>query len=133
MSTTQTTYVAKIGGSGPKATAVTFAKNENGVKLWAWIPNEQAESLVPGHKVTFTVSKFDEIERTYTVEGQTFELKVPRQQCRIVGEITVDAPDTPDMEPVTIVVTDAARAYAEAYRAKASRSTNPVEGDKAPF
>ena len=37
--------------SGPKATAITFLKTEDGTSQWSWISNDIASKLRPGMRI----------------------------------------------------------------------------------
>lgn len=112
--------IAAIGGSGPKATAVNFTKTEEGQRPWAWVPNAVAADLVPGMVLTVESVSTGKVETTYVKDGVTVDLKVPKVQLFLGGQITVDAPDSEPVPEATFVVSDQARAYREAYLAKHS-------------
>lgn len=116
--------IAAIGGSGPKATVISFVKSDDGVRPWAWLPNEIAASLVPGMRLAVAQVGNGKVEETYTDRNnQVIPLKVPKQQLFLGGNIEVLPPDQPIMEPVTVVFSDQAKAYADAYRAKQATAT----------
>jgi hypothetical protein len=110
--------IAAIGGTGPKATVISFVKDENGNRPWAWMPNETAAMLVPGMRLAIAQVDSGKIATTYTKDGVEVALKVPKVQLFLGGTIEVLPPDQPELAPLTVVFSDQARAYAEAYRAK---------------
>lgn len=117
--------IAAVGGSGPKATVISFVKNDDGIRPWAWLPNEVAASLVPGMRLSVAQVGTGKVEETYTDRNtsEVIPLKVPKQQLFLGGNIEVLPPDQPVMEPVTVVFSDQAKAYADAYRAKQATAT----------
>lgn len=121
--------VAAIGGSGPRATAVNFVKTDDGIRLWAWIANEDASELVPGMIVRAEQASFGPVETSYERNGVVTELKVPRKQVFLGGAITFDEPESEPLAPMTVTVTDKAKAYRKAYLAKRSTDDSGV----APF
>lgn len=120
-------YISGIGGSGDNATAVSFGKTEEGVRLWAWVPNAKAEELAPGMKVTVEVTSAGPVETSYTDKETQKEiaLKVPRQQLWLGGDILADAPEQDPLPEAKWQVTDAAKAYREAYLAKRQAKQAP--------
>lgn len=117
--------IAAIGGVGPKSTAILFVKDDDGVRPWAWLPNDIAANLVAGMRLDVAQVGTGKVEETYT-DRKTKEvvaLKVPKVQLFLGGNIEVLPPDQPVMEPITVVFSDQAKAYAEAYRAKQATAT----------
>ena len=57
---------------------------------------------------------------------------MPKRQLFLGGNITVEAPAQEALKPVTIVVTDDARKYAENFDAKRVEASTVVAGDQ-PF
>jgi len=122
--------ISAIGGSGPKATAINFTKTEDGIRLWAWMPNAVAGKLRPGMTITAEQIGFGATETTYEKAGVVTELKVPRRQLFLGGSIVVGKPESEPMEPMAISFADEAEAYAKAYDAKRTATPTADDGDK---
>jgi hypothetical protein len=118
------------GNSGPKATAVTFLKTEDGVSQWAWIANDVASRLRPGMRLIVGEASTSRVQTQYEKDGQQVALKVPRQQLFLGGSISVELPDTQPIAPATWTFGDEVDKYTAAYDAK--RATAPANADE-PF
>lgn len=129
--------IAAIGGKGPKATSVSFTKTEDGIRQWAWVPNDVAATLAPGMTVIVEVTSMGPVETCYTdkVTKTEVALKVPKQQLWLGGDILADAPEQEPVPEAKWHVTEAAKAYLEAYRAKqqAKQATSEGAGDTEDF
>lgn len=126
--------IAAIGGSGPKATAVQFVKTDDGVRPWAWLPNDLAALLAPGMLLNVEHVSTGKTETAYTDKaGNTVELKVPRMQLFLGGTIEVDAPEAEPVPEITVKVSDKAAAYREAYLAKQAKQAPSDEDTSEPF
>jgi hypothetical protein len=126
--------VAGINSPGPKATSISFLTRD-GVREWAWLPNATASSLREGMTLLVEqVQPASKVQTTYTdmATGLLVELKVPKRQLFLGGNITVEAPAQEALKPVAIVVTDEARKYAENFDAKRVEAPTVVAGDQ-PF
>jgi len=126
--------VAGINSPGPKSTSVSFLTRD-GVREWAWLPNATASSLREGMTLLVEqVQPASKVQTTYTNQttGEVVELKVPKRQLFLGGNITVEAPAQEALKPVAIVVTDEARKYAENFDAKRVEASTVVTGDQ-PF
>ena len=126
--------VAGINSPGPKATSVSFLTRD-GVREWAWLPNATASSLREGMTLLVEqVQPATKVQTTYTNQttGEVVELKVPKRQLFLGGNITVEAPAQEALKPVAIVVTDEARKYAENFDTKRVEASTVVAGDQ-PF
>jgi len=112
--------VTRIGGSGPKMTNVGFTQDASGAWQWAWVPNALATQLRPGMVLAVEqVSPASKPETSYTnAVGVVVELKEPKRQLFLGGEMVVGAPEQEPLKPVTFVVTDEARKFANNYDAK---------------
>lgn len=110
--------IAAIGGSGPKATAVNFLKTEDGVRLWAWMANDIAKVLRPGMTVVAEQASFGKVETTYEKAGVITELKVPKAQVFLGGQVVVKKPEAEALAPTTVVFEDGLEDYIKAYDAK---------------
>lgn len=123
--------IAAIGGHGPKATAVSFVKDDNGHRPWAWLPNDLASQLAPGMLLNVEHVSTGKTETVYTDKaGNTVELKVPRVQLFLGGTVEVDAPEADPVPEITVKVSDAAAKYREAYMAKrAAEATSSSDQD----
>jgi hypothetical protein len=111
--------IAGISNPGPKSTAVSFTKDEAGNRPWVWIANEVAAGLVPGMIVTAEKVSTGKVQTTYTKNGVEMALKVPKIQLFLGGQVAIDPPEQEVLPEATFVVSDAAKAYREAYLAKA--------------
>jgi len=113
--------VAGVGGVGPKSTNVAFVTRD-GVREWAWIGNPLAVSLRAGMVLLVEqVQPANKVQTTYiNSEGVEVELKVPKRQLFLGGNITVEAPEQTPLLPVTFVVTDEAIKFANNVDAKVS-------------
>jgi len=110
--------IAAIGGSGPKSTAVNFLKNEEGIRLWAWMSNDIASRLRPGMTLVVEQASVGKTETTYEKNGVVTDLKVPKAQVFLGGAISVRKPESEPLAPITVVFEDDCDAYAEAYDKK---------------
>jgi len=113
--------VAGVGGVGPKSTNVSFVTRD-GVREWAWVGNPLASSLRAGMVLLVEqVQPANKVQSTYiNSEGVEVELKVPKRQLFLGGNITVEAPEQQPLLPVTFVVTDEAIKFANNVDAKVS-------------
>jgi len=113
--------VAGVGGVGPKSTNVAFVTRD-GVREWAWIGNPLAVSLRAGMVLLVEqVQPANKVQTTYiNSEGVEVEMKVPKRQLFLGGNITVEAPEQTPLLPVTFVVTDEAIKFANNVDAKVS-------------
>ncbi len=124
--------VAGVNNSGPKATSVSFLTRD-GVREWAWLPNQMAVALRPGMTLLVeTVQPASKVQTTYLKDGVEVELKVPKRQLFLGGNITVEAPAQEPLKPVTFVVTDEARKYANNFDAKVTDVATDLVADQ-PF
>ena len=110
--------IAAIGGSGPKATAVNFLKTEDGVRLWAWMTNDVASRMRPGMTIVAEQASFGKTETTYERNGLVTELKVPKTQVFLGGNVVVAAPASEPIAPLAVSFEDGADAYIKAYDSK---------------
>ena len=124
---TTTLIVAIMGGRGAKSTAVNFTLVD-GVRPWAWIPNEivtkQIAMLDANGKqaldksgnpifkdqiragVTLEVTEvvaLGDIQTTYTSDGIEYELKDPKQQLIVGGQMSVTQPQFVAVSKLTVV------------------------------
>jgi hypothetical protein len=127
--------VSALSAQGPKATAISFVKNDEGIRPWAWLANELTEDIVPGSVLLVEEVRTGKVETTYTDKktGLEVELKSPKIQLFLGGEIEVTEPEVAPMKPVAVKASSQAKAYAEAYRARAAAVADPDSGDGAPF
>jgi hypothetical protein len=117
--------IAAIGGRGPKSTAVNFLKSEQGVRLWAWIPNDIASRLRPGMTIAAEQVSFGRTETGYEDKsGSIVELKVPKRQVFFGGNLVIGAPESESLAPIAITFADGVDAYAQAFDAKHADGTN---------
>lgn len=128
--------VAGVGGAGKKATAINFLKDANGVREWAWLPNEVAAVVRAGTVVVAgAVSESSTVETTYTDQktGVVVALKVPKRQLFLGGKIVIQAPASDPLPAADFTVTDEAKVYASRVDAKqvASAATSVASGDEA--
>jgi hypothetical protein len=121
--------VSAIGGSGPKSTAISFVKTEDGIRLWSWIGNDVASRLRPGMTIVAEQASFGRVETTYEKSGVVTELKVPKAQVFLGGSIVIRKPETEMLAPVAVTFEDGCDEYASAYDAK----NGSVELDNEPF
>jgi len=119
--------ISDFGGSGPKATAVLFVKDEQGRRPWAWVSNEEAAQMAPGMILRAEHVSTWKVETSYIKDGQEIALKVPRIQLSLGGTIEVDAPEADLVPEATFVVSDKAAAYKQAYLAKQAKKAPTVE------
>lgn len=125
--------IAAIGGSGPKSTAVNFLKNEDGIRIWTWVPNNVAATLRPGMVVRAEQVSFGKVQKDYTApDGTVMALKVPKMQVFLGGSVSFHAPESEPIAPATFSLADDATDYAKAYDAKNAQSTDSVD-DEEPF
>lgn len=104
--------------SGPKATAVTFLKTEDGTSQWSWISNDIASKLRPGMRLNVSEVSYSRVQTQYEKDGVMVDLKVPKQQLFLGGSITVELPDTQPLAPATWSFGDEVDNYTAAYDAK---------------
>jgi len=97
--------VAGLGGSGQKATAVNFTVVD-GIRTWAWLPNE----LVSAHNiragVTLTVQEvraLGETQTHYEKDGEMIELVNPKQQLLLGGQMTIAQPKLEPLAKLEVV------------------------------
>ena len=97
--------VAGLGGSGKKATAVNFTVVD-GVRTWAWLPNE----LVSAHNVragvTLTVEDvraIGEPQTQYEKDGEIVDLLNPKQQLLLGGQMSIAQPSLEPMAKLEVV------------------------------
>lgn len=97
--------VAGLGGSGKKSTAVNFTVVD-GIRTWAWLPNE----LVSAHNiragVTLTVQDvraLGDTQTQYEKDGQIFDLVNPKQQLLLGGQMTITQPALEPMAKLEVV------------------------------
>ena len=97
--------VAGLGGSGKNSTAVNFTVVD-GIRTWAWLPNE----LVSAHNiragVTLTVQDvraLGDTQTQYEKDGQIFDLVNPKQQLLLGGQMTITQPVLEPMAKLEVV------------------------------
>lgn len=102
---TTTLIVAGISKQGPKSTSVSFV-TVDGVRPWAWLPNE----LVTAHNiragVTLNVTEvvaMGDTQSTYTSDGIEYELKTPKQQLMLGGQMSITQPEFVAVSKLTVV------------------------------
>jgi len=118
--------------SGPKATAITFLKTEDGVSQWSWISNDIASKLRPGMRLIVGEVSTSRVQTQYEDKsGNMVALKVPKQQLFLGGSITVELPDTEPVTPATWSFGDDIVKYADSYDAK--RITTPASAKDEAF
>lgn len=125
--------IAAIGGSGPKSTAVNFLKNEDGIRLWAWVSNDVASRLRPGMSIVADQASFGRVETTYEKAGVVTELKVPKAQVFFGGSVTVTKPESESLAPANFVFEDGVADYAQAYDAKNAGRPSIIIDEEASF
>lgn len=111
--------IAFIGNAGPKATVVTFLKNEDDISQWTWVSNDIARALRPGMRILASEVSTGKVQTSYEKDGQTLELKTPKVQLFLGGSIEVLPPDNKPVAPATWNLSQVAE-YASAYDAKHS-------------
>lgn len=121
--------IAAIGGSGPKATAVNFLKNEDGVRIWTWMANDIAKVLRPGMTVVAEQASFGRVETTYEKAGVITELKVPKVQVFLGGQVVVRKPEAEALAPTKVVFEDGLEDYIKSYDAKNARPTIVIDDE----
>lgn len=105
--------------SGPKATAITFLKTEGNISQWAWVDNSVAARLRPGMKLVVGEVGTAKVQTQYEDKsGNMVDLKVPKQQLFLGGNITVELPDTQPVAPATWSFGDDLSSYSDYYDAK---------------
>lgn len=126
-------YVSSLGHRGPKSTRVNFGPLNNGIRLWAWVPNATADTICEGMQVVgdFTVRPAGDIESSFVKDGVEHAKKVPTQQVWVNGTPVFDAPADADIEAPTYSVSEQALAFAEKVRAK--RAAAAQSGDSSPL
>lgn len=97
--------VAGLGGSGKKSTAVNFTVVD-GIRTWAWLPNE----LVSAHNiragVTLTVQDvraLGDVQYQYEKDGKPVDLVNPKQQLLLGGQMTITQPALEPMAKLEVV------------------------------
>jgi hypothetical protein len=97
--------VAGLGGSGKKSTAVNFTVVD-GIRAWAWLPNE----LVSAHNiragVTLTVQDvraLGDVQYQYEKDGKPVDLVNPKQQLLLGGQMTIAQPVLEPMAKLEVV------------------------------
>ena len=97
--------IAGLGGSGPKSTAVNFTVVD-GIRTWAWLPNE----LVSAHNVragvTLTVEDvraIGEPQTQYEKDGEIVDLLNPKQQLLLGGQMSIAQPSLEPMAKLDVV------------------------------
>jgi hypothetical protein len=123
---------------GPKSTSVGLRSldESDDIRYWAWISNADLAGVVAGMRVTFDTVSLGKVATTYVDKaGFVVDLKFPKRQVFWGGKATFDAPDAePLPEQGEVVITDAARKFAENLQAKQAREqVTPAEGDDNPF
>ena len=134
MSTNNTTFaVVGLSTPGPKATSVGLRSLDptDDIRYWAWFANSLVAGIVPGMRVTFDSASFGKVSTTYTDKaGFVKELKFPKRQVFWGGNATFDAPDAEPMpEQGEVVMTDAARQFANNLLAKRAREASAPAAD----
>ena len=121
-----TLIIAGINNPGPKATAVSFVKSDNGTRPWAWVSNSVAAQLAPGMRLIVPAVSEGKIETSYTDKnGNIVDLKVPKVQLFLGGDISVDAPEAEELPEASFTATDAAAEYLKSYLAKRAGAAAP--------
>ena len=126
-------YVSSLGHRGPKSTRVNFGPLNQGVRLWAWIPNTVADTICEGMALTgeFSVRPNGEIESSYTKDGVVMLKNVPTQQVWVNGTFVFDAPASDIGEVPTYTVSEQALVYRD--RVLAKRAESAQAGDDTPI
>ena len=126
-------YVSSLGHRGPKSTRVNFGPLNEGVRLWAWIPNAVASNICEGMAVTgeFTVRPNGEVETSFTRDNVVTFKNVPTQQVWVNGKPVFDAPSEDIGEVPTYTVSEQAEAYRQ--RVLAKRAQQAQAGDDTPI
>ena len=126
-------YVSSLGHRGPKSTRVNFGPLNQGVRLWAWIPNSIAGSICEGMAVTgeFTVRPNGEVETSFTRDNVVTLKNVPTQQVWVTGTPVFDAPASDIGEVPTYTVSEQALVYRD--RVLAKRAVEAQAGDDTPI
>lgn len=100
-----TLIVAGVSKPGPKSTSVSFT-TVDGIRPWAWLPNE----LVTAHNiragVTLEVAEvvaMGDVQTTYTSDGIEYELKTPKQQLMLGGQMSITQPEFVAVSKLTVV------------------------------
>ena len=127
---TQSFIVSAIGGSGPKATAIKFVKNEDNIGLWAWVANDTASRIRPGMSIVAEQASFGKVETTFLKAGVIEELKVPKRQVFLGGTLVIKKPETQPLAPLSVTFEDGCDEYAAAYD---NKNGSFVSGDSEPF
>lgn len=98
--------IAGLGGSGPKSTAVNFTVVD-GIRTWAWLPNELVSANNIRAGVTLTVEDVRALGEPQTQyedrQGQIIDLANPKQQLLLGGRMTVTQPMLEPMAKLEIV------------------------------
>jgi hypothetical protein len=128
MSTIQKFSVSGVNNPGPNATAVSFMKNDDGIRHWAWVRNADAARIRPGMTVTLDVTGFGSVQTDYTdrTTQQVVALKVPKMQVFYTGKPVVEAPAN---EPIVIEPAQFGEGvddYAAKYDAKRNGGSVPA-------
>ncbi len=112
--------VAGLGGSGKKSTAVNFTVVD-GIRTWAWLPNELVSAQVqvgvdkdnnPIFRnqiragVTLTVQDvraLGDTQTQYEKDGEIYDLVNPKQQLLLGGQMTITQPTLEPMAKLEVV------------------------------
>ena len=126
-------YVSSLGHRGPKSTRVNFGPLNEGVRLWAWIPNTIASDVCEGMAITgeFSVRANGAPEVSFTKDGVVVLKNVPTQQVWVNGTPTFDAPSGDIGEVPTYTVSEQALVYRD--RVLAKRAESAQTGDDTPI
>lgn len=126
-------YVSSLGHRGPKSTRVNFGPLNEGVRLWAWIPNTIASDVCEGMAITgeFSVRANGAPEVSFTKDGVVVLKNVPTQQVWVNGTPTFDAPSGDIGEVPTYTVSEQALVYRD--RVLAKRAESAQAGDDTPI
>ncbi len=113
--------VAGIGGVGPNSTKINFTKTDDGVRLWAWMPNEDVTKQVMVGKdknddpifrnqiragVTLSVEEvvaLGNVQTQYMKDNVPTDLAVPTQQLILSGKVLVTQPTLKPMAKLEVV------------------------------
>ena len=97
--------VAGLGGSGKKATAVNFTVVD-GIRTWAWLPNELVSAHNVRSGVTLTVEDvraIGEPQTQYEKDGEIVDLLNPKQQLLLGGQMSIAQPSLEPMAKLEVV------------------------------
>lgn len=133
MSTNKTTFAVVGLTPATNSTSVGLRSLDptDEMRYWAWISNARIAGVVPGMRVTFDFASLAKVQTTYTDKaGFVQELKFPKRQVFWGGNATFDAPDAEPMpEQGEVVMTDAARQFADNLLAKRTREASAPAAD----